>query len=120
MQIQISKQIFILSGLSPTFHKNRKTKSSKIFYKQLFKTAVRGHVDGGGQILHQNSQPASLNFCRMKKNQSFKVSLNAGLENIEIISDFKTTTMQNPPQPPKVNLRYGELKLNKNIQSQNI
>ena len=63
---------------------------------------------------------ASLKFWRMKKNQSFKVSLSAAVENIEIISDFKTATMQNPPEPPKVNLRYGELKLNKNIHCQNV
>ena len=54
----------------------------------------------------------------MKKNQSFKVSPSTAVENIEIISDFKTAaTMQNPPQPPKVNLRYGELELNKNIKN---
>ena len=55
----------------------------------------------------------------MKKNQSFKVCLSAALENIEIISDFETASMQNPPEPPKVNLRYRELKLNKNIHCQN-
>ena len=65
-------------------------------------------------------KPGSLKFWRMKKNQSFKVSLSAALENIGIISDFKTATMQNPREPPKVNLRYGKLKLNKNIHCQNV
>ena len=42
-----------------------------------------------GQTYRQNSQPASPKFWRMKKNQSFKIPLNASRENIEIISDFK-------------------------------
>ena len=68
-----------------------------------------------GQTYRQNSQPASPKFWRMKKNQSFKIPLNVSRENIEIISDFKTSTIQNPPLPRKVNSTSGELELNKNI-----